>query len=52
MTVENHGKLKKPLDGGKGSRKRPIIDRKSFNENYDRIFSKPTKKRIDTNGFS
>ena len=32
-------------DGGKGSFPRPIPNRKQFEENWDRIFGKPTKKK-------
>lgn len=36
-------------DGGKGSAPRPFTDRKSFEENFDRIFGKPTEKLNETN---
>ena len=35
-------------DGGKGSSPRPYsVDQKTFSNNWDRIFNKPTPKEID-----
>jgi hypothetical protein len=35
-------------DGGKGSSPRPYsVDQKTFSDNWDRIFNKPTPKEID-----
>lgn len=31
-------------DGGKGSRQRPVKDRKRFEDNWDRIFGKKKSK--------
>ena len=37
----------KPSDGGKGSKPRPIPDRKQFEDNWDRIFRKPKPEKQD-----
>lgn len=38
----------KPSNGGKGSKPRPVRDRKSFEDNWDKIFApKPKKDRPD-----
>lgn len=35
-------------DGGKGSSPRPYsVDQKTFSDNWDRIFNKPTPKELD-----
>lgn len=36
-------------DGGKGSAPRPFTDRKSFEENFDRIFRQNKEKINETN---
>lgn len=34
----------KPSDGGKGSKPRPVRDRKTFEDNWDKIFAPRPKK--------
>ena len=36
-------------DGGKGSSPRPFTDRKTFEENFDRIFKQDKEKLNETN---
>jgi len=36
-------------DGGKGSSPRPFTDRKTFEENFDRIFKQGKEKLNETN---
>ena len=36
--------MKKTAQNGKGSKARPVKDKKSFNNNWDKIFGKKPKK--------
>ena len=37
----------KPSDGGKGSKPRPVEDKKKFEDNWDKIFKKPKPENKD-----
>ena len=38
--------MSKQWEGGKGSKPRPIEDRKKFEDNWDKIFGKKEKKDV------
>jgi hypothetical protein len=37
----------KPTHGGKGSKPRPVADKKQFEDNWDKIFKKPKPEKQD-----